>query len=289
MDIQQMKELKTKWGYSNIFLADLTGIPLGTLQKIFSGETKQPRHETLKKLEYLFAQELRTRGGAGREPEDIRAVREEAAYYGAASGQKRQGEYTLTDYYALPDDQRAELIDGVLYDMGAPSTNHQLIAGEVHRQISNYIQGKGGKCVPFISPVDVQLDRDEKTMVEPDVAIVCNRNQVIRRCIYGAPDFVLEVISPGTKLKDYTTKLMKYMQAGVREYWLADPDQNTILVYFFEDAVCCPVIYPLDGEIPVYIYGGDLKICLSGIMEWMVDEETEAIRIRKRESDAELE
>ena len=77
------------------------------------------------------------------------------------------------------------------------------MAGELHRQISNFIIEQKGDCVPFISPVDVQLDNDDRTMVEPDVVIVCNPDQIIRRCILGAPDFVLEVISPSTKRKDY--------------------------------------------------------------------------------------
>ncbi len=266
MDIQEIKEMKQRYGFSNSYMSELSGVPLGTLQKIFSGETKHPRHETLRALERVF---VGKRSADKDRRTDENMLREASAYYGAAQSEKHQGEYTLADYYALPDDQRAELIDGVLYDMSAPSTYHQLIAGEVYRQISNFILAHGGSCIPFISPVDVQLDCDEKTMVQPDVAVVCDRDKVIRRCIYGAPDFVLEVISQSTKRKDFTTKLMKYMHAHVREYWLVDPDQRTILVYFFEDDSCCPGIYPLDAEISVHIYGGELTISLSRIMDWL--------------------
>ena len=160
-----------------------------------------------------------------------------------------------------------ELIDGVFYDMTAPATFHQLMAGELHRQISNFIIEQKGDCVPFISPVDVQLDNDDRTMVEPDVVIVCNPDQIIRRCILGAPDFVLEVISPSTKRKDYTIKLAKYQNAGVREYWLVDPYQKVVLVYFFEDETY-PVIYPIDGDIPVNIYEGKLVLSFARIGEW---------------------
>lgn len=208
-------------------------------------------------------------------------VKEAAAAYGAdiqpdiikngvpAYVRKNPGPYTLDDYYALPDDQRVELIDGYFYDMAAPSTFHQLIGGEVYRQAANYIMEEGGECTPFISPVDVQLDRDEKTMVQPDVAIVCDPEQIIRRNIIGAPDFVLEVISPGTKRKDYTLKLSKYEKAGVREYWLVDPYQKIILTYFFEQEHLCPVIYPIDADIPVNIYEGRLVIKFRHIAKWV--------------------
>ena len=94
--------------------------------------------------------------------------------------------------------------------MAAPTTFHQLMAGELYRQIANFIVDQGGDCTPFISPVDVQLDNDEKTMIQPDVIIICDAEQIIRRNIVGAPDFVLEVISPGTKRRDHVIKLSKY-------------------------------------------------------------------------------
>ena len=101
----------------------MSGVPLGTVQKIFGGETKSPRYDTIQALESLF------RG-------ETSAVREEMAVYGAV---KKQGEYTTEDYYALPEDKRAELIDGVFYDMCAPNFVHQRIAGELYHQISQFI------------------------------------------------------------------------------------------------------------------------------------------------------
>jgi len=179
---------------------------------------------------------------------------------------KKQGSYTLEDYYALPDERRVELIDGVFYDMGAPTSVHQLFAGEFHRQIKNYVKKKKGNCIPLISPVDVQLDRDDKTMVQPDVLIVCERKKVILRCVYGAPDFVVEVLSPSTRKKDMTKKLQKYMDAGVREYWIVDPRQKRVLVYDFSKGNE-PVLYGFQDEIPVGLYGGDLKIDMKEVFE----------------------
>ena len=139
---------------------------------------------------------------------------------------------------------------------------------EIHRQIANYIMEYGGNCRPFIAPVDVQLDCDERTMVQPDVGIVCDTSKIKRFGIYGAPDFVVEVVSSSTKKKDYALKLSKYMEAGVREYWILDFAQEKILVYFFESDVY-PVIYGFDKPVPVNIYNGELKIDFTNIARWL--------------------
>lgn len=249
MTVQEMKEIKQERGYSYVQIAELSGVPLGTVQKIFNGETKNPRYDTIIALTRVF-----------REP----MVVMEASAYGV---ENRPGDYTIEDYRALPDEQRVELIDGYFYDMAAPTTFHQLMAGEVHRQIANYIMDEGGACTPFISPIDVQLDNYEKTMIQPDVIIVCKPEQIVRRNIMGAPDFVLEVISPGTKRRDYVMKLSKYEKAGVREYWIVDPYKKRVMVYAFQSEVS-PSIYPIDAQIPVNIYDGKLVLNFRQIAKW---------------------
>lgn len=249
MTIDEMKKKKQEKGYTYAQMSELSGIPLGTIQKIFSGETVSPRYDTLLALEQLFSESS--------------MVQETAAY--SAHG---QGSYTIDDYRALPEEQRVELIDGYFYDMAAPVPLHQRIAGEIHRQIANFILDHDGECIPFVAPVDVQLDCDEKTMVQPDVIILCDKEKMRRRCLYGAPDFVLEVISPSTKRKDYTKKLSKYMAAGVREYWILDPYQKKLIVYFFESELC-PVIYGINEPVPVGIYHEELTIEFKHIAKWV--------------------
>lgn len=276
MTIAEMKQKKQEMGYTNAQIAKLSGVPLGTVQKIFSGETERPRYDTLRAIERVFQEEKKDSTDQGgtyftklQQESSERAksmVREAPSFY--AAPQKKQGEYTLEDYYALPEDKRFELIDGYLYEMLAPVPLHQRIAGEVYRQISNYIMDNDGDCIPFISPIDVQLDCDDRTMVEPDVAIICQRDKMTRKNIYGAPDFILEVVSPSTRRKDYTKKLQKYIDAGVREYWILDPYDKRLLVYFFEGEVY-PVIYGLDVPVPVSIYEGKLEIQMKHIRKWI--------------------
>ena len=105
-------------------------------------------------------------------------------------------------------------------------------------------------------------------MLVPDVFIVCAPEQIVRRNIKGAPDFVLEVISPGTSKRDYVFKLQKYANAGVREYWIVDPYQKRVLVYFFESETE-PAIYPIDADIPVHIMEGKLTIRMAYAAKWL--------------------
>ncbi len=145
-----------------------------------------------------------------------------------------QKTYTIDDVYALPNGKRAELVDGQIYDMAPPSRKHQMITGELFTAINNYIKLKNGICEPYIAPFAVFLNKDDKNYVEPDISVICDKSKLTDKGCFGAPDWVIEIVSPSSRRMDYFTKLFKYRTAGIREYWIVDPEKNRILVYNFE-------------------------------------------------------
>ena len=255
MTVQEMCEEKKKLGYSYEKIAELSGLPVGTVQKVLGGITKSPRYDTLAALEKAFRPG--TDGGGN-------FVKEAAIAYGV---DRRQGRHTLDDYYALPEERRVELIDGVFYDMAAPSSTHQIISGEIYNALRDHIRRQKGQCIAAYAPLDVQLDRDRRTMVQPDVLVVCDRTKFQRGLIYGAPDFVVEILSPSTRRKDSFRKLSKYADAGVREYWLVDPEKRTVVVYDLEHEKW-PVVYGFDHAVPVMIFDGKCQIDFAEISRY---------------------
>lgn len=141
--------------------------------------------------------------------------------------------YTVNDIYALPDQERAELIDGQIYYMAPPSRRHQVIAGELFGIIREYINTNNGICRPYIAPFAVFLNEDDQNYVEPDISIICNPDKLTDKGCFGAPDWIIEIVSSGSRQMDYFTKLFKYRTAGVREYWIVDPEKDRIFVYDF--------------------------------------------------------
>ena len=180
--------------------------------------------------------------------------------------EKKQGEYTLDDYYALPDERRVELIDGVIYDMSAPAIIHQKILGELFILFRECMDRHEGNCEVYLSPCDVRLDRDNRTMVQPDLLVVCEEYDIGAKAFDGAPDLTLEILSPSTRSKDMLLKLYKYANAGVREYWIVDPDQQTVLVYDLGHENYYPEKYSFEDSIPILISGSECSIDFSRIM-----------------------
>ncbi len=270
MTIKEMLEIKENRGYSYSQLSEYTGVPSITLQKIFTGKTKNPRTATLNAIEKVLTSEESLYQGKAYEYGTTKSpvlMDPDAAYGEDDHGDraKKQGEYTLEDYYALPDERRVELIDGVFYDMTSPRIVHQDISYIIHSAIANYIKKNKGDGKAFFAPVDVQLDCDDRTMVQPDVLVVCDRSKIKGFGIYGAPDFLVEILSKSTRNKDMSIKVTKYLEAGVREYWIVDPHNRCLIKYNFMDEDFVPEVMPLKGTAPVSVFENKLKINLDEI------------------------
>jgi len=285
MTIEEMKRRKTALGLTNEMIAQAAGVPLSTIQKIMSGVTKAPRKLTLEAIEsVLFAEEQRrsnrteqlpaadtvqhTSSAYGDLPGNSAAgmVKEPAAGYSfTKTAEKKDGEYTLDDYYALPDERRVELIDGVFYDMSAPAVIHQKILGELFILFRECTDAHEGECEVYLSPCDVRLDMDNKTMVQPDLLVICKEYDLGAKRFEGAPDLVLEILSPSTRSKDMLLKLYKYQNAGVKEYWIVDPDHETVLVYDFREDNFYPEKYDFNSVIPIHISDGQCSIDFSRV------------------------
>ena len=162
--------------------------------------------------------------------------------------------YTIEDIYALPEGERAELIDGKIYYMAPPSTRHQRIISDIHYRIKDYIIKNNGECEVLPAPFAVFLNKDNKNYVEPDISIICDKDKITDKGCHGAPDWIIEIISPGNKEMDYFKKLFKYQAAGVREYWIVDPTKEIVMVYRFEKETMEE--YSFGEDIPVGIYDG---------------------------------
>lgn len=268
MTREEMNRIKEERGYSYKQLSEYSGVPMVTLQKIFSGTTANPRRATLDAIEkVLRSEEHLYQGKAYRYYQESSGDSSKVTESTASWMQKEQGEFTVEDYYAIPDERRVELIDGVIYDMSSPRTVHQDIASIIHMELYSYIKAKKKPCKVFEAPVDVQICCDNRTMVQPDVLVVCDRDKIKGFGIYGAPDFVLEILSKSTRKKDMTIKLGKYQEAGVREYWIIDPYKEVLIVYNLEDEDYIPMVYPIQGKVPVLISGGELEIDLELVAE----------------------
>lgn len=180
--------------------------------------------------------------------------------------------YTYGDYLAWPDDERWELIGGVPYSMTpAPSRRHQAVTGEIYRQIANYIKTNGGPCQVYVAPFDVRLpkggekDEDIDTVVQPDIVVVCDRKKLDRRGLRGAPDLIVEVVSPATASKDKRDKFLLYERAGVREYWIVEPEAKLVTVFTLAGGrYGRPDVYAEPDQVPVGIFP-DCRIDLAAV------------------------
>ena len=176
--------------------------------------------------------------------------------------------YTYADYkqWELAEGERFELIHGEVYCMSAPNTYHQSIQMELCRQIANYLIGK--PCKVFPAPFDVRLfyseDESDNTVVQPDIAIICNKEKLGPEGGRGAPDFIAEILSPTNTAIEMERKFRLYREAGVHEYWVLDPEHKILSAYYFKDNAIFPKTYRAADTAHIEIFS-DLEITLEPV------------------------
>jgi Uma2 family endonuclease len=171
---------------------------------------------------------------------------------------KERPYYTYADMLEWDEDFRAEIIDGELYMMATPSRFHQDISGELFGQLRDFLKGK--PCKAYAAPFGVRLfpkpDDSDDTVVEPDIAVICDRSKLDDYGCNGAPDLIVEILSPSTARHDRVLKFRKYLEAGVREYWMVYPDEKTIDVHVLENDQYTTKAYEETDEVPVSVLPG---------------------------------
>ena len=178
---------------------------------------------------------------------------------------QNENTYTTDYIYSLPEGQRAELINGTIYNMAPPNRLHQDIVMNLSAEIRDYIKKNNGSCKVYPAPFAVFLNNDNQTYVEPDISVICDKSKLDDRGCNGAPDWIIEVVSQSTKRMDYGIKLFKYRTAGVREYWIVNPLNKTVNVY---DLLTNELTdqYDFNDNIPVCIYK-DLTINIANLLK----------------------
>ena len=142
-------------------------------------------------------------------------------------------DYTIADIEALPEGERAELIDGEMFRMGASTWTHQSILVKLVLRIGTYIEQNRGKCKVIPAPFAVYIKKDNRNYVEPDISVICDDEKKSEKGCQGAPDWVIEILSPSSMKMDCERKVKLYRESGVREYWIVDAERETVTVYDF--------------------------------------------------------
>ncbi len=291
MKIDEIRERKKRLKLTTYQLALLADLPQGTVSKILTGETKNPSYLTIEKIdETLQQEEMKARLEAyttamkqyfSEHPEDNGNQKkfeeiyrsennlndapipfavpkdDDTGIYGNLALQNNK--MTASQLGKMGESRDLQLIDGAVIISEMAGVSHQRMVKKLGRAISDFIDANNGKCEVFDLGVNVYLNEDEYTLVIPDIAVICNEKQIDEKGIQGAPDWVIEVVSPSTRHIDYHKKLYKYMDAGVREYWIVDIDRQMVSVCINGEPMQV-TIYSFAEEIPVSIYDGKLNV-----------------------------
>ena len=175
----------------------------------------------------------------------------------------KEKRYTYADYLTWTGEGRYELIDGLAYLMSpGPTWMHQSISERISRRIGNFLENK--PCLLLYAPFDVRLNADagDDTVVQPDISVVCDRSKMNDHSCVGAPDLVIEIISPSTRRHDRILKFNTYLRAGVREYWVVDPEDKAVSVHILDNGRYVTGVYGETDKLSVHVLAGceiDLK------------------------------
>ena len=303
MDAKELKLRKKALGLTTAQVALMCELPVGTVSKIFTGETKNPSYLTIDKIDRVLAHEemlARVRAYVDaildyikdHPDEDVDQIQFEKNYrsergldnaplpYAMSRSQSsnemektdgslalsHMGKVTVQMIDDIGEDRRIELLDGHLIINEYPNMRHQLVVQNLGRKIDDFIRSNNGKCRVFNVGVNVFIDEDDYSLLGPDIVVLCDDSRMNEMGIVGPPDLVIEVTSPSTRGRDYGKKMHKYMDAGVREYWIIDLEKEKVTTYI-EGEPMMAYVYNFEDEIPVYIYGGELKIRVNDVDE----------------------
>lgn len=274
-------------------VAYMANLPVSTVSKIMTGETKHPTAITIEKIESVFhKEESRKRLEAyllamkdylmEHRDEDFSSEEFEKSYRAKHSLEnkpiaeadslsepypiwgnvalKKRLSTSVKDYFKMSIENRwVELADGNIIVNEAPGMAHQLLVKSINKQIESFIDDNAGKCQVFDMGINVRLDEEEDTILIPDILVICDKDKIKDFGILGAPDWVIEVVSPSTRQYDYKKKTYKYLSHGVRELWLVDPEKKVVVTYI-DGEYMMSHLYQFGDSIPVSIYDGKLKI-----------------------------
>ncbi|MCD8023435.1 MAG: Uma2 family endonuclease [Lachnospiraceae bacterium] len=307
MTVEEMKKRKMELGYSYEQIAELSGLPVGTVQKVLGGITKTPRYRTLQALQRAFVVEDRLNDPGARQntrkntvPADY-MIREETAPYDVSShengiekdasvpdgtadashgafvskgnsagfGALIEAEGCLYDDFE-PEDYKVEWINGERYDRSLPGPLHQILVMGIWRSFLESIRKNQASCSALAALSAVLSDGNDRTVVWPDVMLLCDQEKVRQGRVYGAPDLVVEVVSGDSLIRDSHLKLSRYEHAGVREYWLVYPGQKSVVVYDFKKEED-PRIYGFTETVPVGVLDGACAVNFAEIIGYIED------------------
>ncbi len=270
--LDELKKIAKMYSFTYGEIQGKCNLSISTVQKALGGVNKGARRSTLMELTKAVDR-LMNDNGYYYQPYEYESsktcVMQNGPYNtigSTAHAETNEKLYTYDDYVnlELPPGKRVEVIDGVLYDMAAPTVRHQLAIGYMYSAFRDFIRKNKGPCRAILSPVDVRLeyDKGDRTVLQPDLLVVCDREKLNNeKSVLGAPDFVLEVLSPSSRKKDMSLKLGKYRENGVREYWMLDLEAAILIKTVFEDTETSS-IHTFDEQVPVAIYDGALTVDL---------------------------